>query len=74
MYRRHAASAHFTSRMQFDLEVRYTYRVDEPPATPEKVAGDQTGMKESRSSREEFKTFTFWVRLQLGMAAASSHG
>ena len=59
--------------MQFDLEVRCTYRVDEPPATPEKVAGERTGIKESKSSREEYKTFTFWVRLQLGMAASRSH-
>lgn len=41
--------------VEFDLEVRFTYRV-EGEGTP---AGDRGG-------REEYKHFTFWVRVNLG--------
>ncbi|WVR03969.1 hypothetical protein IAU60_000968 [Kwoniella sp. DSM 27419] len=48
-----------TGRIEFDLEIRYTYRADdlETPA----------GGAEKR--KEEYKTFTFWVRVAVGDVA-----
>ena len=58
---------------QLDLEVRYTYRVDEPLPTSDKASGENVGGKAPKSepkSSKEFKTFTFWVRLRLGEAGS----
>lgn len=40
--------------VEFDLEVRFTYRVE----------GEGTPVEEKR--KEEYKHFTFWVRVNLG--------
>jgi len=59
---------------KFDLEVRYTYRVDEPPPTPDKAKAEQTnGKDKTRITKEEFKTFTFWIRVPLGKAEPTSN-
>lgn len=44
--------------LQFDLEVRYTFRVDEPASTLDKAVGNTGSEKEGGSHKEEFKTFT----------------
>ncbi|ODO06171.1 dynactin 4 [Cryptococcus wingfieldii CBS 7118] len=47
--------------VEFDLEVRYTYRA-EGEGTPIENEG---GRREERI-KEEYKTFTFWVRVHVG--------
>ncbi|WVQ79057.1 hypothetical protein IAT38_001150 [Cryptococcus sp. DSM 104549] len=53
-----------TGSVEFDLEVRYTYRAD-GEGTPAEREG---GGKEERM-KEEYKTFTFWVRANIGEVA-----
>jgi dynactin-4 len=45
-----------SSSSQFDLEVRYTYRAED--------AGEKS--KDGRGTKEEYKTFTYWVRVNVG--------
>lgn len=47
--------------MQFDLEVRFTYRVDDTDGSKPKGAE-----KETQKGKEEYKHFTFWARVDLG--------
>jgi dynactin-4 len=42
------------SLLQFDLEIRCTYRAEE------------TSEKENKSKHEEYKVFTYWVRVHVG--------
>jgi dynactin-4 len=42
---------------QFDLEIRFTYRVEEEGEEP------------AEEGKEEFKTFTFWTRMSAGQVA-----
>ena len=58
---------------QFDLEVRYTYRVEDVAPTPEKASVEK-GSKGERSGAGEYKTFTFWVRLKVGEVEEDSSG
>ncbi|KAK6907167.1 hypothetical protein I203_101157 [Kwoniella mangroviensis CBS 8507] len=46
--------------IKFDLEIRYTYRSDET-VTPTDTEGKAKGGK-----KEEYKDFTFWIRVDLG--------
>ncbi|ORX36318.1 dynactin subunit 4 [Kockovaella imperatae] len=46
----------------FDLEVRYTYRADAPAPNKEEPTSKS-------SPNDELKTFTFWVRLNVGKVA-----
>ncbi|WVW79965.1 hypothetical protein I302_101938 [Kwoniella bestiolae CBS 10118] len=52
-------------RVRFDLEVRYTYKSDEM-ATPTEP-GEGSGNGEKRGKKEEYKNFTFWIRIDLGV-------
>lgn len=45
--------------LKFDLEVRFTYRADE----------DGGGGGKDGGGKEEYKTFTFWVRVCAGNIA-----
>ncbi|KAK8861408.1 hypothetical protein IAR55_002227 [Kwoniella newhampshirensis] len=47
-------SSEAKGKVEFDLEVRYTYRADEVVEQVDKV-------------KEEYKTFTFWIRVNVGV-------
>ncbi|WVF67076.1 hypothetical protein IAT40_001821 [Kwoniella sp. CBS 6097] len=49
-------------RIEFDLEIRYTYRADDA-GTPTHSGSGEGG---DGKSKEEYKTFTFWVRVLVG--------
>lgn len=51
-------------RVQFDLEVRFTYRADDPAPLGEAAAEGAVP-----AAGEEYKTFTFWVRVDAGKVA-----
>lgn len=51
-------------RVEFDLEVRFTYRADDQVSLSE-AAGEEA----VPSAGEEYKTFTFWVRIDAGKVA-----
>jgi len=45
--------------LKFDLEIRFTYRSEE----------DAEGDADAEEGKDEFKTFTFWVRVCAGEVA-----
>ncbi|ORY25840.1 dynactin p62 family-domain-containing protein [Naematelia encephala] len=59
-----------TGPVEFDLEVRYKYRADEP-VHAEKEASGKEGASESIAGKEEYKTFTFWIRIKAGDVASA---
>ncbi|OCF32373.1 hypothetical protein I316_06043 [Kwoniella heveanensis BCC8398] len=53
-------------KVEFDLEVRYTYRADDAGTPTHPGSGAVTGEGGEGKSKEEYKTFTFWVRVLVG--------
>jgi dynactin-4 len=57
-----AAVAYYAD-VKFDLEVRYTYRAED---VAEKEAA---GGEKEKGKKEEYKTFTYWIRVHVGEVA-----
>ncbi|WWC87726.1 uncharacterized protein L201_002618 [Kwoniella dendrophila CBS 6074] len=55
------------SKVEFDLEIRYTYKADDlGTPTNDKDENKSKDKDNSTQNKEEYKNFTFWTRVNLG--------
>ncbi|WRT65526.1 uncharacterized protein IL334_002471 [Kwoniella shivajii] len=50
-------------KIEFDLEVRYTYKAEDIGTPTDKEGKDKSSAKKSK---DEYKHFTFWIRVKIG--------